>query len=256
MTEFALTTVGQLPAVRITAPDGATATVTLYGAHVVSWIPAGGTERMFMSRKSALDGDKAIRGGIPVIFPQFAEQGSGMRHGFARVSHWRHLGDGIFELCDADLAPAIRAAWPHGFRLSLRVAVQGNALDLFLDVSNTGQDAFSFASALHTYYRVDDLDRVRITGVQPGELCIEGKLDRIYRDIPAAIGLDGMQLEMTGFRDAVVWNPGAADAAALSDMEDGEYREFVCIEPALLTPLHLQAGSSWKGCARSVILAR
>ena len=50
-----------------------------------------------------------------------------------------------------------------------------------------------------------------------------------------------------GFTDAVVWNPGAADAAALADMEDEEYRRFVCIEPALLDPHTLSAGESWEG---------
>jgi hypothetical protein len=51
-------------------------------------------ERLFMSRLSALDGSRAIRGGVPVIFPQFAERGPGMRHGFARVSTWRVLDSG------------------------------------------------------------------------------------------------------------------------------------------------------------------
>lgn len=247
MTDIALTTVGSLPAVRITAPDGASATVTLYGAHVVSWIPAGGTEQMFMSRKSALDGNKAIRGGIPVIFPQFAEQGSGMRHGFARVNNWRHIGNGTFELGAGDLAPAHAAAWPHGFTLQLRVAVSGDQLDLFLDVMNTGASEFSFASALHTYFKVGDISATAIDGVQEGTLRIDGKFDRIFRDIPSTITVNRLQLDMAGFRDAVVWNPGPEDAAALADMEDGEYRDFVCVEAALLSPLRLQAGASWQG---------
>ena len=90
---------GQLPALLLRAPDGAEATITLYGAHLVSWKAASSTgaapqERMFMSRLSALDGSRALRGGVPVIFPQFAERGSGMRHGFARVSTWRVLDSG------------------------------------------------------------------------------------------------------------------------------------------------------------------
>jgi glucose-6-phosphate 1-epimerase len=45
----------------------------------------------------------------------------------------------------------------------------------------------------------------------------------------------------------VVWNPGAADAAALPDMEDAEYQRFVCIEPAMLGPTTLDAGAVWRG---------
>ena len=101
------TTFGQLPAIRIASNDGAEAIVTLYGAHLISWKGADGAQRMFRSAKSALDGTKAIRGGVPVIFPQFAERGSGMRHGFARVATWRleQSGDGwaVFGLNEADL---------------------------------------------------------------------------------------------------------------------------------------------------------
>ena len=73
-------TFGQLPAVTIRATDGAQATVTLYGGHLVSWRGSDGRERLFCSRESALDGSRAIRGGVPVIFPQFGARGAGMRH--------------------------------------------------------------------------------------------------------------------------------------------------------------------------------
>ncbi|WP_229425240.1 hypothetical protein [Massilia sp. Se16.2.3] len=63
------TTWGQLPALLLSAPDGAQATVTLYGAHLVSWRGADGRERLFCSARSSQDGAKAIRGGVPVIFP-------------------------------------------------------------------------------------------------------------------------------------------------------------------------------------------
>jgi glucose-6-phosphate 1-epimerase len=250
---------GQLPAVRISAPDGAVAVVTLYGAHLVSWVGADGGERMFMSRRSALDGSRAIRGGVPVIFPQFAEQGNGMRHGFARVSTWRAIGDGVddgaawaeFALSESDLAPAHAAAWPHPFALTLRVAVQANELRMTFTVRNCGAAPFPFAAALHTYHLVPHLADVRIDGVEPGTLAIDDKLDRIYAAIPGAITLATparvLTLEQQGFTDAVVWNPGAADTAALADMEDDEYQRFVCIEPARLQQDALAPGATWEG---------
>jgi glucose-6-phosphate 1-epimerase len=170
-----------------------------------------------------------------------------MRHGFARVSTWRHTGEGSFELTEKDLAPAHAQAWPHSFTLTLRVAVSGQDLNLFLHVSNTGADALVFASALHTYFKVGDVSQVRVTGIEDKAVTIDGKLDQIFRNVPPAIGLNELTLSMEGFRDVVVWNPGADDAAALSDMDDAEYREFVCVEPALLTPLRLEPGSSWHG---------
>jgi glucose-6-phosphate 1-epimerase len=255
---------GQLPALLLRAPDGAEATITLYGAHLVSWKPALGAgaapqERMFMSSLSALDGSRAIRGGVPVIFPQFAERGEGMRHGFARVSTWRVLDSGdrdgaafaLLGLNQDELSPQASSAWAYAFELALRVSVQGANLAMTLEVRNTGTHPFSFSSALHTYHLVEDVEAVRIDGVQPETLALTDKLDQVFERIAGTItfdnGADKLLLQQSGFTDAVVWNPGAADAAALSDLEDEEYRRFVCIEPALLQPQILEPGGSWKG---------
>lgn len=251
---ISMTEYGALPAVRICAADGAEAIVTLYGAHLISWKTADGRQRLFCSAKSTLDGSRAIRGGVPVIFPQFAERGTGMRHGFARVSNWRLVASGdtsaTFELTNADLAQP----WPHGFALKLTVALEGDALSMSLEVNNTGSDAFAFSSALHTYFLVDDIRAVRVKGVQHGELQIEDKLDQIYRGIDGAMTLNqpsgALALTQAGFRDAVVWNPGALDTAALADMEDDEYLRFVCIEPALIEPATLVPGAAWHGTHR------
>ncbi|MDB5746146.1 MAG: D-hexose-6-phosphate mutarotase, partial [Massilia sp.] len=104
---------------------------------------------------------------------------------------------------------------------------------------------------LHTYFLVDDVADVRILGVEPEELAISGKFDQVYEGVAPPLALvDGgvvLTLRQEGFPDAVVWNPGAADAAALADMADQEYRRFVCIEPALLNGPTLQPGEQWRG---------
>jgi glucose-6-phosphate 1-epimerase len=253
------TTFGQLPALLLTSPDGAQANVTLYGAHLISWRGADGRERLFCSAKSALDGNKAIRGGVPVIFPQFAERGSGMRHGFARVSNWRVLDQGIdegwafavFALAPSDLAPQHAQAWPHAFELRLRIAIRANELTMAFEVRNTGATPFPFAAALHTYFLVDDVSSVRILGAEREELAISDKFDRVYQGVEPRLALvDGgvvLTLRQDGFADAVVWNPGAEDAAALADMADEEYRRFVCIEPARLEGPALRPGEAWQG---------
>jgi len=262
MTLATHTTIGQLPAIRIQAPDGAEATVTLYGAHLVSWKGADGSERMFMSEKSALDASRAIRGGVPVIFPQFAERGQGMRHGFARVSTWRLEDSGLedgaawasFDLASGDLPTTIADAWPHTFALCLRVAVRASELNMTLTVRNLGAEPFPFSAALHTYHLVPDVCAVRIEGISSDEISIIDKLDEVYLHVPGraqlATGTGTLLLEQGGFTDAVVWNPGAVDAAALADMENDDYKRFVCIEPALLEPRTLEAGESWVGTYR------
>jgi glucose-6-phosphate 1-epimerase len=266
---------GDLPAVHLALPNGASATITLYGAHLVSWKSAGGQERLFCSARSARDGKRAIRGGVPVIFPQFAERGDGMRHGFARVSTWRleHSGGGgdnafaRFVLEPGDLA----TPWTHDFLLRLTVTLRSDSLVMALDVINNGDSSFAFSAALHSYYLVDDLANARVIGVQDEALAIGDSLDQIFYGVGSSLALqsrsaptddgdsltsgssslvdDGNSLAMTqsGFVDAVVWNPGAKDAAAMPDMEDGEYRRFLCVEPALIAPLTLAPAKSWRG---------
>ncbi|MFC0254413.1 D-hexose-6-phosphate mutarotase [Massilia consociata] len=263
MTLATHTTFGQLPAIHLVAPDGAEAVVTLYGGHLVSWKGADGAERMFCSAKSALDGSRAIRGGVPVIFPQFAERGSGMRHGFARVSTWRFEDSGIeedgaawalFGLAQGDLPVTVADAWPHAFALELRVAVRANELGMTLTVRNLGAETLPFSAALHTYHLVPDVCDVRIEGISSDEISIIDKLDKVYPDVTGrasmATGAGVLAIEQDGFPDVVVWNPGAVDAAALADMENDEYKRFVCIEPALLDPLTLEAGQAWTGSYR------
>jgi glucose-6-phosphate 1-epimerase len=264
---------GPLPALHLRAPDGAEATITLFGAHLVSWKPAPASagapakERLFMSSRSAMDGQQAIRGGVPVIFPQFSTRGPGLRHGFARISNWRVEQTGeadgaafaVFVLEPGDLAPERAAAWPHAFALHLRVAVRANELSMQFDVRNTGQAAFPFSAALHTYHAVEDIEAVRIDGVQADTLAITDKLDQVFDHVAGPIafddGVDKLTLERQGFTDAVVWNPGPADAAALADLDDEEYRRFVCIEPLILGPHSLEAGGSWRGDYRVVVPA-
>jgi glucose-6-phosphate 1-epimerase len=255
MAAISMVDFGALPAVRIEGPDGAAAIVTLYGAHLVSWKTVDGQERIFCSTRSSLDGSRAIRGGVPVIFPQFAARGTGMRHGFARVSTWRlgDNGDGYaeFTLTQSDLAPGVAEAWPHAFNLTLRVEVLLDELRFSLSVHNTGATAFPFSSALHSYFMIDRLANTAIDGVQEGEMLITDKYDHIYfnqdRSIVLRSGMGALRLDQQGFTDAVVWNPGAADSAALADMEGDEFHHFVCIEPALIEPVPLEAGATWTG---------
>ena len=270
-------TFGELPAVTIRAADGAQATVTLYGGHLVAWQTSDGQERLFCSSASSLDGSRAIRGGVPVIFPQFGARGTGMRHGFARVATWQLESTGEadgaawaqFILTQANLPEAIAASWPWAFTLRLRMAVKAQALELELSVHNTGEQAFPFSAALHSYFAIDDLSEARIKGLQrvrysdetPQDalqaeevLQFADKLDRIYYQLPGALTLQAgshtLRLEQQGFTDAVVWNPGAQDAAALPDLADDEQPRFICIEPALIQPDTLAAGAEWTGRQR------
>jgi glucose-6-phosphate 1-epimerase len=132
--------------------------------------------------------------------------------------------------------------------------VKGNTLSMNLEVRNTGEEPLPFAAALHTYYLVDDISQVRVTGASADELSIDGNFDEIYSNVAGAMTIETgsltLQVAQSGFTDAVVWNPGAADAAALSDMQDDEYKRFVCVEPAVLKLVTLDEDEVWRGSYR------
>ncbi|UMR31094.1 D-hexose-6-phosphate mutarotase [Massilia sp. MB5] len=252
---------GRLPAVRIKAQDGSQALIALYGAHLLSWKNGADKERLFLSARSALDGSAAIRGGVPVIFPQFGQRGNGQRHGFARTATWRLASHadgqpGIpahaeFHLNQDDLAPAVKADWPYAFELRLRFTLRADALSMAFNVRNTGLDDFSFAAALHTYYALADFASTTLDGLA-APIAFSEFLDEIHPATPTLslrqpAGHESLQLQQQGFNEWVVWNPGAANAAALLDMADEEWRRFVCIEPARVDKQILRAGGEWSG---------
>jgi glucose-6-phosphate 1-epimerase len=70
--------------------DSASAVVHLFGATLLDWTPANSTGLLFTSSKALTNGSKAIRGGIPLVFPQFGP-GPLPQHGFARVSRLGHV---------------------------------------------------------------------------------------------------------------------------------------------------------------------
>lgn len=262
--------------------DGALAEVSVEGAHVTSWRPASdGRERLFLSERTERRPGAAIRGGIPVIFPQFAAEGPLPRHGFARTMRWtveqvvqqNGVAGAVLTLRDTE---ATRAIWPASFLARLRPYVTGDDLRLGFDVQNTGAMPLSFTAALHTYLRVRDVSAVRLEGLHgvryretraPGVLSVDegdtlhpaGEVDRVYLDARAPLTLhDGeglLRITADGFPDVVVWNPGAAKAAQLADMEPGGERRMLCVEAAAVQrPVVLQPGEQWAGMQALTVL--
>lgn len=261
-----------LPCLRLHA-DGASALIALHGAHVLSWIPADGRERLFLSERAVFDGAAAIRGGIPVIFPQFAERGPLPRHGFARSSAWAFAGiDEDAALFLLDVAAGRYPGWPHACVLRLRLGLTATRLTVTLEIENTGAMPFAFTAALHTYLQVDDITRVAIEGLQgcdfedsanggtlhrqhDYEVIFDGETDRIYNDVVAPLALlDGahrLDIEQDGFGDAVVWSPGAHLCARIGDLAPDDWRHFACVEAGqVLQPVLLHPGERWCGSQR------
>jgi glucose-6-phosphate 1-epimerase len=236
-------TASGLVVARVTTP-AAEATIYLHGAHLTHWKPAGQAPAIFLSKRAEVAADKAIRGGIPVIFPWFGERHDGKAgpmHGFARISEWTlafaamageelHL---TFTLAPNELSHSL--GFDH-FKLAYNMTI-GHTLTLELTVLNDSgsggaQNASAemsangsplvFEEALHTYFAVADAREVSIDGlggtayldkvdgmkrkVQPdGPLKLEGRTDRPYVNTDATCVLH----DPAGARRIVVAKTGS-----------------------------------------------
>ncbi len=183
------------PCQRLTLPSGDSVLVALQGAHVLSWV-AQGRERLFLSERNVWNGQAAIRGGVPVCFPQFNQRGDLPKHGFARNVAWQfvtaqeggnfvdaahgHARDELVATNPSDIDntsgacmrfqltanPQTLALWPQQFVATLHVSLKPNQLQITLQVQNTDTHPLLFTGALHTYFAVQHIANTQLTGLQ------------------------------------------------------------------------------------------
>lgn len=233
----------------------AEADLYLQGAHVAHWTPRGRKPVLFMSSKSFFAPGKAIRGGIPIIFPWFGARSDGKpgpAHGYARTSEWavestRLLNDGAVEI-------ALTLNAEDGISVRFAAAI-GTELVMSLEVANGGSAPFRYEEALHTYFAISDIANISVTGLENTTyidktdnflkkqqynepIRIAGETDRVHLDTTGTCTIHdpGWQREIaiakTGSHSTVVWNPWIAKTAGMPDMAPDEWRNMVCVETA------------------------
>jgi D-hexose-6-phosphate mutarotase len=265
---------GGLPVAALENEHGR-ASVALLGAHVLGYQPQGAEPVIWLSRQARFEPGKAIRGGIPVIWPWFGAHPSDPampNHGFVRTLPWAvdatEVLDGgahqvRFALSDDE---ASRRLWPHAFALTYTVTL-GRTLTVELAVRNPNPEPVRFTEALHSYFHVGDISQVRVHGLeetdyldktrdfdrfrQQGPIRIQGETDRVYLNTEAECVIADPALDRRihiakrGSRTTVVWNPGPEVAQAMADFGDDEYPGMLCVETAnaFENAISLEAGA-------------
>ncbi|MEO6422462.1 MAG: D-hexose-6-phosphate mutarotase [Candidatus Nitrotoga sp.] len=239
----------------------AQSTISLQGAHVMTFEPVGEKPVIWLSPVAKLAHGKSIRGGVPICWPWFgahATDNTFPSHGFARTVPWQvmaseALSDGstriTFELPQSSIPSA---QWPHACRVRYIVTI-GKEMIVELVTENTCQSMFEIGEALHTYFAISDVDKIRITGLegcayldkvgdwqcktQAGAITIAKEVDRLYVNTDSDCVIDDsghnrrIHVAKCGSRSTVVWNPWVAKAAKLGDFgSDTGYRGMVCVE--------------------------
>ncbi|KAI5707491.1 hypothetical protein M8J77_003722 [Diaphorina citri] len=250
--------------------------INLHGATVVSW-RVNNQEQLFVSKSAVFDGKRPIRGGIPIVFPQFGAWAFGPQHGFARNITWtvekppEKLQSGdvevIFSLMDNEYT---RCMWNYPFRLTYRLILREKELHFNIGVYNPSNDlAFNFNLLLHTYLKVPDVRRCQVNGlygchyidkVLDNQLFRETRetvsvsslTDRIYQNtcqehvVTNVVSGRKMRLQKYNFPDTVIWNPWDT-GRDMKDFGDDEYPNMICVEAGHVTsPVLLHPGTTFE----------
>jgi glucose-6-phosphate 1-epimerase len=137
---------------------------------LLSYQTGTGRECLFVSRDAIIDGSKAVRGGVPLVFPQFGQPDKSMpQHGFLRVNYWTVDESSVFDSIESagityildmkDVKEARGGVWDEqtlfDCKFLYHVKIDGTRLSTELEIQNAGEKSFNFQTLLHTYYLVD-----------------------------------------------------------------------------------------------------
>lgn len=233
----------------------------------------GGWPMLYCSPWHNQSARQPARGGVPVLFPQFADRGPLKKHGWARDVEWRLVEEVVSHdihrlQWEVQLHHYAQPDWPYSAYLVLSAEATADSLALELRITNTGNSAFSWTGGLHPYWAVDDIRECSVAGLNgaavqdrfnPGRakqacarLQFTDEAFEVLHDTPASLTLTSgprtLQLSMAGFDQWMIWNPGATEARQMADLPDDGWKRFVCIEPVRVSrPCPLQTGETFRG---------
>ncbi|PLV99205.1 aldose epimerase [Corynebacterium ulcerans] len=199
--------------------------------HLISATTSDCGEILFMSSIPDMALGGSIRGGVPIIAPWFGKLmgHDELQHGWARRKEWEVLEtsgglDARMNHDDWDLRLAVQST-SHGFAMMLKCR-------------NASSVRRNLQLAFHPYFYVADVLNTTVTAPQETFTSDGGLLEEFRLSAPAPLLIDDGQRRITvkgqGNDHFIVWNPGEKLANEMSDMGTGEWRNFVCVEPALL----------------------
>lgn len=241
--------------------DAAKAKVSLQGAQLIDY-RLGEESLIWLSEEARFSPGKSIRGGIPICWPWFGAHPSEPdfpAHGYARTVPWRLLradrvnhNRTVLELALVQ-TPYTRQLFPSPVNVRLTLSI-GATLEIALKTTNCGDETIALTEALHTYFPVGDVNKVRVHGLdgcdyldkvtgfdrkqQTGAVKVKGEVDRIYLDTDGRCEIRDpvlkrrIRLTAKNSRSTVVWNPGSKKAKQMGDLGADGYRQMLCVESA------------------------
>jgi len=255
----------------------AEAQISLQGAHLLSWVPSGKSDVIWLSEDATFSEGKSLRGGIPICWPWFGAHQTNEAfpaHGFARTVIWALIGveqlttgetQIRFELNTEKLSQQLQKMWPTVTSAEYIVTV-GETLRLELKTTNHSAEDIIIGEALHTYFNVVDVSKTQVEGLdgkeyldkpdsfklktQTGLIEINEEVDRVYLQTPDDVFINNPQrkikISKQGSLSTIVWNPWEAVAEKMGDLGKNGYLQMLCVESANAADnvVHIKAGQS------------
>lgn len=252
------------------------AKVSLYGGQVLSWQPTDEKEVFWLSKNSAFEQGKAIRGGIPLCWPWFGvhpndNENKEGNHGFARGQLWQvgniDVNEQGVEVSLSWQGNNMSDLWPFACKLT-QVIFFGKSFNQVLTMTNLSENDAYYAGALHSYLSVSAPENATITELAKASFDdkLTGKayapkplatplangvdpVDRVYHSNEVMTVVDShwqrtIQLETINTKQWVFWNPGVELANNMADIHESGEQEFICLEAANTQMQLLRAGKS------------
>ena len=253
---------GDIPVIEI-QNEQASARISLQGAHILSWIPTGEDEVIWVSEDATFAPEKSVRGGIPICWPWFGPHENNAAypaHGFARTVLWQvtntqALSEGTtqitFRLEPAQLDKSIQDMWPSA-TIAEYTLIISKTLSMELTTINNSDQSITIGEALHTYFNVEDLTKTTVYGLegrdyldktdgfkrktQTGPVTINAEVDRVYLQTQDDVIIDNTKrkiiIKKQGSQSTIVWNPWQAAAEKMGDLGKDGYLQMLCVESA------------------------
>jgi glucose-6-phosphate 1-epimerase len=210
----------------------------------------------------------AVRGGVPVLFPQFANKGPLAKHGFVRNLFWREQSkwqntSEVGVVYELDVSNQDVLSWPYKATLRLEIFADPNQLFMKLLVANKGVNTLEWTGGLHPYWWVPNLFEAEIVGLKFDDyekLVLNSTgFEKIFPNKnPVTLvrgGTSALKIQATGFDEWMVWNPGREAASLLTDMRADDWQHFVCIEPVCINkPVKLYPEQIFEGILHAQLI--
>ncbi|MCK3658859.1 D-hexose-6-phosphate mutarotase [Pasteurellaceae bacterium Pebbles2] len=228
----------EIPVVELTHAVGS-AKIALQGAQLLSWKPQNTNQDVFwLSEIEPFKQGSAIRGGVPICFPWFANVKEPM-HGFARIKLW-DLAE--YQITDEQVALTFLLQ-----ENDIKIAKIEMLFSKECELIFTNYHQENAQLALHSYFNIGDIEQTVLHNLPtktfdkltnqyetvPSPRIIRENVDCIYSAEKSPTLIEDqanqrtIEIEHINASDIVVWNPWHKPTGSMTETA---YKTMVCVE--------------------------